>query len=55
MKNNRWARQLGAYKWAGNKKHQGKISLVCIYVSPLAVAAGRSDEACDDDTASIDN
>ena len=44
-----------AYKLAGNKKHQGKISLVCVYVSLLAAAAVCSDEARDDDTASIDN
>ena len=37
------------------KKHQGRIILVCVDVSLLAVAAIRSDEARDDDAASIDN
>ena len=30
-----------------NKKHQGKNSLVCIYVSPPAITASLSDVTCD--------
>lgn len=32
-----------------NKKHQGKISLVCVYVSPLAFTVFSGDVACDAD------
>jgi hypothetical protein len=30
-----------------NKKHQGKNSLVCCYVSPRATTATRGDETCE--------
>jgi len=36
------------------KKHQGKLSLVCIYVSPSAAAGFTSDATRDIETASID-